>query len=214
MAAILMFGATGDLARRMLLPSLFGLDVDGWLNPDFKIRGTARSALDSTAFRLIAAEAIAPHQKGGLGKPADVERFLARLSYVSLDATDTASYERLNADPEGADQDLSIFLSTAPDLFRATIKGLQQAGLTGANVRMALEKPLGSDLQSSRLINDAVAAAFPEDRIFRIDHYLGKETVQNVLALRFANSLSFTLLAETSHYYHPFYRTKYGISHP
>jgi glucose-6-phosphate 1-dehydrogenase len=84
---------------------------------------------------------------------------------------------------------VAIFLSTAPSLFKATIAGLQAAGLTSVKVRMALEKPLGSDLKSSREINDAVAAAFPEERTFRIDHYLGKETVQNLLALRFANSL-------------------------
>ena len=84
---------------------------------------------------------------------------------------------------------VAIFLSTAPSLFKPTIDGLEAAGLACPTVRMALEKPLGVDLESSREINDAVALAFPEDRIFRIDHYLGKETVQNLLALRFANSM-------------------------
>jgi len=84
---------------------------------------------------------------------------------------------------------LAIFLSTAPTLFKSVIGGLESAGLTGPRVRLALEKPLGTDLASSREINDAVAIAFPEDRTFRIDHYLGKETVQNLLALRFANSM-------------------------
>jgi len=91
----------------------------------------------------------------------------------------------------GATGDLShrMLLSTAPSLFEPTIEGLRSAGLTGDKVRLALEKPLGSDLASSREINDAVAAAFPEERTFRVDHYLGKETVQNLLALRFANSM-------------------------
>ena len=84
---------------------------------------------------------------------------------------------------------LAIFLSTAPSLFEPTIAGLQQSGLAGEKSRIGLEKPLGTDLETSRHINDAVAAAFPEDRIFRIDHYLGKETVQNLLALRFGNIL-------------------------
>ena len=84
---------------------------------------------------------------------------------------------------------VAIFLSTAPSLFKPTIDGLEAAGLACPTVRMALEKPLGTDLASSREINDAVASAFPEDRTFRIDHYLGKETVQNLLALRFANSM-------------------------
>ena len=116
-------------------------------------------------------------------------RFLQRLRYVALDATDTAGFARL-ADAVGdPSSGVAIFLSTAPSLFEPTIQGLASAGLACPTVRMALEKPLGSDLESSRQINDAVAAAFPEERTFRIDHYLGKETVQNLLALRFANLL-------------------------
>ncbi len=99
------------------------------------------------------------------------------------------------------DDGLAIFLSTAPSLFKPTIDGLASAGLTGPRVRLALEKPLGSDLGSSREINDAVAAAFPEERTFRIDHYLGKETVQNLLALRFANS-TFEPLWNSAHIDH------------
>jgi glucose-6-phosphate 1-dehydrogenase len=96
---------------------------------------------------------------------------------------------------------LAIFLSTAPSLFKQSIDGLASAGLTGDRVRLALEKPLGTDLQSSREINDAVVAAFPEERTFRIDHYLGKETVQNLLALRFANS-AFEPLWNSAHIDH------------
>ena len=189
MASILLFGATGDLARRMLLPSLFGLDADGWLPDRFTIIGTARSKLDQAEFRRNAANAIRSMVEAGVGNAAVVERFLARLDYVALDATDVSGFDRLAHKFDGHETDLSIFLSTAPALFRATIGGLDAAGLTGRNVRLALEKPLGLDLASSRAINDAVAAAFPEERIFRIDHYLGKETVQNLIALRFANSL-------------------------
>src|SRR5690606_15324460 len=88
-----------------------------------------------------------------------------------------------------ASEDVAIFLSTAPSLFEPAIAGLARAGLAGGHVRLALEKPLGTDLASSAAINDAVAAHFPEDRTFRLDHYLGKETVQNLLALRFGNML-------------------------
>ena len=189
MTALLLFGATGDLARRMLLPSLYGLDVDGLLAPELRIVGTARSKLDAAAFRALAGEAIERHVAGGLGDAAKVTRFLDRLDYVPLDAHDAAGYTALRAAAGPAGCPVAIFLSTAPSLFSATIAGLQAAGLTCDNVRLALEKPLGSDLASSREINDAVAAAFPESRTFRIDHYLGKETVQNLLALRFANSL-------------------------
>ena len=183
---LLLFGATGDLARRMLLPSLYGLDADGLLPHDLKIIATARTDHDDAAYRDIARKALAEHVPHDFYAPLPAERFIKRLSYVPLDAKDAKGFAALaeRIDPE---QGLAIFLSTAPKLFKPMIDGLAAAGLTGERVRMALEKPLGSDLQSSREINDAVGGAFPERRIFRIDHYLGKETVQNLLALRFAN---------------------------
>ncbi|MEO6582042.1 MAG: glucose-6-phosphate dehydrogenase, partial [Sphingomicrobium sp.] len=200
-STLLLFGATGDLARRMLLPSLYGLDSDGLLPAELRIVGSARTQLDDDAFRGRAREALDEHLPAGFGQAEVVERFLQRLSYVALDATQPASFSKLAeaiGDPECG---VAIFLSTAPSLFSATIAGLQAAGLTSGRVRMALEKPLGSDLKSSREINDSVAAAFPEERTFRIDHYLGKETVQNLLALRFAN-LMFEPLWDRSHIDH------------
>ncbi|WP_338445389.1 glucose-6-phosphate dehydrogenase [Pelagerythrobacter marensis] len=184
---LVLFGATGDLAQRMLLPSLCALDHDGLLAQDLRIVGTARSDLDDGEFRNFAREALETYlpanRRGGM---AD---FLNRLSYQPLDATTLEGYEELAARVGEPARGLAIFLSTAPSLFEPTIRGLQHAGLDGPNVRMCLEKPLGTDLATSCEINDAVAAAFPEERIFRIDHYLGKETVQNLLALRFANIL-------------------------
>ncbi|XUU61906.1 glucose-6-phosphate dehydrogenase [Erythrobacter sp. HA6-11] len=182
---LLLFGATGDLSQRMLLPSLCAMHADGLLDEDLRIIGTARSDLDDSGFRDFARQALEKHlpaeRRGGM---AD---FLNRLYYQPLDATTLEGYEalagRVSADRKG----LAIFLSTAPSLFGPTIKGLKHAGLASETTRMCLEKPLGTDLASSCEINDAVADAFPEDRIFRIDHYLGKETVQNLLALRFAN---------------------------
>ncbi|MXO89397.1 glucose-6-phosphate dehydrogenase [Pontixanthobacter aquaemixtae] len=182
---LLLFGATGDLSQRMLLPSLAALHADELLAEDVKIIGTARSELTDAEFRSFAREALEKFL------PADrrsgMAEFLGRLSYQPLDATTLEGFDALAEKVGTPDRGLAIFLSTAPSLFEPTIKGLQHAGLDGANVRMCLEKPLGTDLESSCAINDAVAAAFPEDRIFRIDHYLGKETVQNLLALRFAN---------------------------
>jgi len=185
---LLLFGATGDLSHRMLLPSLYGLDADGLLPADLSIVATARSEMDDAAFRASAIEALREHVAADFFDPAKADAFVSRLTYVALDATEPAAFARLanRIDPA---KGLAIFLSTAPSLFKATIDGLAAAGLTGDRVRLALEKPLGRDLASSREINDAVAAAFPEERTFRIDHYLGKETVQNLLALRFANSL-------------------------
>ncbi len=189
MATLLLFGATGDLAQRMLLPSLFGLDGDGLLPTGLRIVGTARSPLDDAGYRAAAAAALETFVPAERRPAAAVERFLARLHYVAVDASHPEQFGAL-ADVVGRDaKDLSIFLSTAPSLFGPTIAGLSGAGLAHDGVRLALEKPLGHDLASSRAINDAVAAAFPEARTFRIDHYLGKETVQNLLALRFGNAL-------------------------
>jgi glucose-6-phosphate 1-dehydrogenase len=184
---LLLFGATGDLAQRMLLPSLCALHADKLVSEKLEIIGTARQPLDDAGFRNFAREALEKFmpadRRGGMAT------FLNRLSYQPLDATDTAGYAAL-ASKVGTPKDgLAIFLSTAPSLFEPTIAGLTAGGLAGETVRIGLEKPLGISLASSREVNDAVARAFPEDRTFRIDHYLGKETVQNLLALRFANIL-------------------------
>ncbi len=189
---LLLFGATGDLSRRKLLPSLCALDADGLLPEGLRIIGTARSQHDTAAFRGLAREALEEHLPSE--RRGSMATFLNRLTYIPLDAKTLEGFDALASHivelgkGEG-DGGLAIFLSTAPSLFGPTIAGLQHAGLADDNVRMCLEKPLGSDLASSAEINDAVAAAFPEERIFRIDHYLGKETVQNLLALRFANIL-------------------------
>ena len=182
---LLLFGATGDLAQRMLLPSLCALHADGLLSPELEIIGTARADLDDQGFRNFARAALEKFmpadRRGSMGV------FLNRLHFQPLDATQTGHYGALAKAVGTPQKGLAIFLSTAPSLFEATIAGLAASGLTGPTTRIGLEKPLGTDLASSRLINDAVASAFPEPRIFRIDHYLGKETVQNLLALRFAN---------------------------
>ncbi len=188
---LLLFGATGDLSQRMLLPSLCALDADGLLGQDVRIIGTARSELNDSGFRNFARQALEKYLPAN--RRGSMASFLNRLSYQTLDATTPDGFGDLAGKvgkPEaGPDHGLAIFLSTAPSLFEPTIAGLRHAGLTTGNVRIGLEKPLGVDLGTSCEINDAVASAFTEDRIFRIDHYLGKETVQNLLALRFANIL-------------------------
>jgi glucose-6-phosphate 1-dehydrogenase len=188
-STLLMFGATGDLARRMLLPSLYALDSDGLLPADLRIIGTARTELDDSGFRERADAALKEHLTPGFYAEGVAQRFLARLHYVPVDINQPDGFARLAQAIGDPCHGVAIFLSTAPSLFKPTIDGLEAAGLACPTVRMALEKPLGVDLESSREVNDAVAIAFPENRTFRIDHYLGKETVQNLLALRFANSM-------------------------
>ena len=200
-STLVMFGATGDLARRMLLPSLYGLDADGLLPEGLRIIGTARTDLDNAGFREKANEALKEHLPEGFYSTGVAERFLSRLHYVAADIKQSGSFEKLAEVIGDPCHGVGIFLSTAPSLFKPVIDGLASAGLACPTVRMALEKPLGTDLESSREINDAVAGAFPEDRTFRIDHYLGKETVQNLLALRFAN-LMFEPLWNAAHIDH------------
>jgi glucose-6-phosphate 1-dehydrogenase len=184
---LLLFGATGDLARRMLLPSLCALDAEHLLPENLRIVGTARSDMSDSEYRNFAREAVEKFlpadRRGG------VADFLNRLHYQPNDVTTSEGFDELAKQVGESRNKLAIFLSTAPSLFETSIAGLSRAGLAGEGVRIGLEKPLGVDLGSSCEINDAVAAAFPEKRIFRIDHYLGKETVQNLLALRFANIL-------------------------
>jgi glucose-6-phosphate 1-dehydrogenase len=184
---LVLFGATGDLSRRMLLPSLCALAADELLPENLRIIGTARSQMSDSEFRNYAREALEkflPAERRG-----HMADFLNRLGYEPADVTAPEGFAKIAERVGGPDQKLAIFLSTAPSLFETSIEGLRKVGLTDGKVRIGLEKPLGSDLASSCEINDAVAAAFPEERIFRIDHYLGKETVQNLIALRFANVL-------------------------
>jgi glucose-6-phosphate 1-dehydrogenase len=171
------------------LPSLYALHADNLIAADLRIFGTARSAMTDTEFQEFARTALCEFLPDDRKAEGLIDGFLDRLQYQPLDASKLEGFDVLAAKIGDISTGLSIFLSTAPFLFEPTIKGLQSAGLAGENVRIGLEKPLGHDLASSREINDAVLSVFPEDRTFRIDHYLGKETVQNLMALRFANML-------------------------
>jgi len=183
--SLLLFGATGDLSQRMLLPSLFHLDLDGLLPPELVIVGTARSDLDDDGFRALAGKALDSFAVHPKADGASRARFLSRLRYRSVDLANPDFRPLADIVPAPT----SIYLSTSPQLFGNIVAGLKAAGLAAPGNRLALEKPLGNNLAASRAINDAVAAEFAEDKIFRIDHYLGKATVQNLLALRFGNSL-------------------------
>ena len=187
-AKLLLFGATGDLAQRMLLPSLYGLHADGLLPADLTITGAARQDFDDAGYRDFARKALDEFLPADRKDEGAIGGFLDRLRYQPTDLSKSDSFPPLAEKIGDVSGGLAIYLSTAPSLFEQAIEGLEKVGLAGETVRVGLEKPLGYDLASSREINDAVAKAFPEERIFRIDHYLGKETVQNILALRFGNS--------------------------
>lgn len=185
---LLLFGATGDLAQRMLLPSLYGLHADGLLPPELTITGSARAEMEDAEYREFAHAALDKFLPDDRKDEAALDGFLKRLQFQPADLSDPASFQPLADKVGDIGGGLAIYMSTAPSLFESAVEGLERVGLKGDKVRVALEKPLGYDLSSSQEINDTVARIFPEDRIYRLDHYLGKETVQNILALRFGNS--------------------------
>jgi glucose-6-phosphate 1-dehydrogenase len=185
--AIVIFGATGDLALRMLFPSLYFLDAENLLPADFTIVGAARSVLDQEAFAGRIEAAVKARADGAFTDVA-WKRFRARLGYAVVDAGDAASFQNLIA-PLGEAKEVIFYLSTSPNLYGAISDNLRAAGLAGPASRVIVEKPIGRDLASCCRINDTLAQTFKERGIFRIDHYLGKETVQNLIALRFANAL-------------------------
>ena len=189
-ATIVIFGATGDLAQRMLFPSLYNLDADGLLPKALRIHGAARSALDEAAFVEQVAKSLEAYLPDGQLTDVVRSRFLARVGYCKVDAAAPDDFECLAAKIGTARGDgVAFYLSTPPSLFAPVVDGLKSVGLTGPETRIAMEKPIGHDLASSREVNAAVASGFSEDRVFRVDHYLGKETVQNLLVLRFGNAL-------------------------
>ncbi|WP_233859116.1 glucose-6-phosphate dehydrogenase [Paraburkholderia sp. HD33-4] len=186
--AFVLFGGTGDLAMRKILPALFAAHRDGLLAADGRIVGVAQTALDTSGYLQWVREHVKPHIAGASIDDATWRSFLERIAYVQLDASQPETYSALR-DALGTASGRRIFyLATGPALFVPICGALASAGLSEGS-RIVLEKPLGYDLESSNAINDAVGQIFNEDQIYRIDHYLGKEAVQNLLALRFGNSL-------------------------
>ena len=182
-SSLILVGGGGDLSLRMLLPSLYLLDADNLLPPGLPLIATGREAGTTEGFIVRVRAAI---EGATQVEPAVWDRFAARLSYVAADATSAADLSCL---AHRAGERPVFYLAVSPDIYGAICAALGEAGLAGRGARLALEKPLGRDLASCEAINDAVAATFAEPQVFRVDHYLGKETVQNLLALRFGNAL-------------------------
>ncbi|GAB0118062.1 glucose-6-phosphate dehydrogenase [Acidisoma sp. 7E03] len=184
------FGGSGDLSRRKLLPALYQRDRAGQLPQEARIIGTSRRKVSDKEFQKVAREAIESFVPKADIDSEVLERFVARVGYVSMDATGSDGWselaERLNAHPERI---RVFYLSTAPDIFGPISEQIAAHDLITEQSRVVIEKPLGKDLESAQALNASVGKIFPESSIYRIDHYLGKETVQNLMALRFANSL-------------------------
>jgi glucose-6-phosphate 1-dehydrogenase len=191
------FGATGDLARRKLLPALYNLAHEGALPECFNVIGIARREESDEGFRDFAREAIVEFSR----RPPDedvLDGLLSRLRYLAFSFEDSDGYVELRDLIDELDYDAErtlnrlYYLSTSPKYFGVIVGELGDAGLNQhehCDVRVIIEKPFGSDYASARVLQETVSSVFREDQVLRIDHYLGKETVQNLMAFRFANYL-------------------------
>ena len=186
------FGGTGDLALRKLLPALYHRDLEGHLPEDTRIIGVSRSEIDDDGYRTEVRAALERFVEPELLEDAAVERLLARLHHLCLDAGTAEGWHLLHGllkDRPREDEAVRVFyLAVAPRLFGPTCERLAEIGVVNERARVVMEKPIGHDLESARAVNDAVGSVFAEHQVFRIDHYLGKESVQNLLVTRFANS--------------------------
>ncbi len=183
---LVLFGASGDLAQRKILPGLYHRFEVGQMPDEARIIGTARTEMDSDGFRdqvRASMQEFAPEFKA-----ETLDRFLERVEYVPVDALGEKGWDKLGKVLRD-DVVRAFYLSVGPSLFAGIAQRLQDNGLATPDSRIVVEKPFGHDLASARALNEGLRACFEEHQIYRIDHYLGKETVQNLMALRFANSL-------------------------
>ncbi len=187
---LIIFGGTGDLAMRKLLPALYHRDRDGQITADSRIIAASRGALSQDDYLANVEASLRNNLAEGEFDDVHWQNFRSRIHYAQADAFKHDTWEQLVAVLAGNEERVRVaYLATAPSLFGPLAAGLKSNGLITAASRIVLEKPLGRDLTSAREINNAVGECFRENQIYRIDHYLGKETVQNLLALRFGNSL-------------------------
>nr|WP_121611921.1 glucose-6-phosphate dehydrogenase [Mesobacillus foraminis] len=191
-ALIMIFGATGDLAKRKLFPSLYQLFQKDRLDR-FAVIGVARRSLTNEEFKDSVKKSIAPNGE----TDSSIEEFVSKFYYHSHDVTDSNSYSALNELAEELDSGYKLdgnrifYLAMAPEFFGTIAEHLKSDGLTdvGGFKRLVIEKPFGHDLESAKVLNRQIRTAFSENEIYRIDHYLGKEMVQNIEVIRFANSI-------------------------
>ena len=193
---MVIFGASGDLTKRKLLPALFHLEQSGLLPKNFHIVGVARRPLGNEFAEDMKAGVL---EFGGVnGADAKLDEFIGKISYYALEFDNASAYAGLNAELDKIASEKNIgpdrlyYLATAPEYFAPIIENLGAQGMAQpaqGKVSVVIEKPFGHDLDSARELNHQVNAVFPESQVFRIDHYLGKETVQNILVFRFANGI-------------------------
>lgn len=185
---LVIFGGTGDLARRKILPGLFRRYCSGQIPDSARIIGAARSRMDRAAYLAIVAGAVREFSGGRACEDGTLDGFLERLDYVAIDAQGRAGWSDLAA-RLGDDRVRAFYFSVGPRLFGDLAERIHTFGMASDMARIVVEKPFGHDQASARVLNATLAAHFDESQIYRIDHYLGKETVQNLMAIRFGNML-------------------------
>ncbi|EBA11761.1 glucose-6-phosphate dehydrogenase [Roseobacter sp. CCS2] len=185
---LVIFGGTGDLARRKILPGLFRRFLSGQMPAGSRIIGAARSELDNAAYRDMIADAVAEFGGEEAQDKKGLQAFLQQLEYVAIDARGEGGWADL-AKMVRQDVVQAFYFSVAPSLFGDLAERLHTNKIANKKSRIVVEKPFGRDLESARALNETLAAHFHERQIYRIDHYLGKETVQNLMAVRFGNVL-------------------------
>ncbi len=185
---LVIFGGTGDLARRKILPGLYRRFLAGQMPEDARIIAAARSDMDDAGYRAMIGEAIAEFVAKSKQDKSAIKKFLERLSYVAIDATGEGGWDALKAATR-KDVTQAFYFSVAPSLFGPLAERLHEKGIACETCRIVVEKPFGRDLASAKALNATLAQHFHEGQIYRIDHYLGKETVQNLMAVRFGNML-------------------------
>jgi len=185
---LVIFGATGDLARRKLLPALFRRMLDGQMPNDARIVGVARKPMNGAEFRQFVCDALEEFEPEAKSHKETLKAFLAALDYLVVDVMGDDGWDTLKAKLRD-DTVRAFYLSVGPSLFGEIATRLHTHGIASPDSRIVVEKPLGHDLASAKELNSQLGACFDEHQIYRIDHYLGKETVQNLMAIRFANAL-------------------------
>ena len=191
------FGGTGDLNARKLSPALYNLFLDGWLPEQFAIIGTGRTKLTDEEFRANLLADLNQFSRSGKAKEETWGKFAPHISYQVADVKTPAAYEEFSQRIAAFEQEWNApanviyYLAVAPEFFPVIATGIAQrhTGDDPTRVRIVIEKPFGHDLESARTLNQLLAQHFQECQIYRIDHYLGKETVQNIMAFRFANAI-------------------------
>ncbi|MBE9550597.1 MAG: glucose-6-phosphate dehydrogenase, partial [Proteobacteria bacterium] len=181
-----LFGTLGDLARRKLLPCLYQLEKAELIHPDTRIIGVARGEMSGEEYVNAARESLKTFLKEDISD-AIWSRLSHRLNYRQIDMTVSEDYARFKDIIDQHQRVMVNYFAVPPAIYGAICKGLHKSGMITPETRVVLEKPIGHDLASSKVIDDEVGRYFTEEQVYRIDHYLGKETVLNLVVLRFAN---------------------------